>query len=624
MTAPGAGVRVGAGYGPRWLWVLQTVIFLGGGPLFLFPSITFPLFLAKPLPDDDLTVLVAENSFALLGVHATSVGVFTVFALMANYPEHRRRFARVFTVFLAAWTGVIVKNVHESPEMYGTATLALAACATVMALANLRWAFKRLPSDGPSPFGQVASAPSWTFVAWIACAISTFVAGVLVLSFSPEIVRHMVGEGAASQLAAQQTRFSGAYLVSYGALCLDAAVTTRAAVWRPMAAVLAFWPLAAVAVALVRWDFTVYATFGYALLAGLVLLAVANLAVARSPVLPWADDVSLPLPGWEPVDLVAGPMMGAQTLGTKRRASHLVGVGAKGTLHVSPDPRLPAHAFFGAPRELPMVARFANLTEKDDASLDVRGAAVSIVDPATGERFDMVMNTGSFAPVRHVVDFAAFVASKFVPQWGSKMIVETNQLAREGGIAGLRRAPESFTRLYFHSQIVRWWFTPKGALYLARYRLAPEDLGPESGLLGEEDCTHIWARGRLPGDTRAPDYLRKELADRFAGGPVRFRLQAQLLPAGIDARESLYDASVDWPEDDVPWLDLGAVELAAALTADETERLDFSPGNHPASCGVPPARGLFDRRSLGDSEVRVMYALQRLRGWMYGAFGMPS
>lgn len=626
--APGAMPRATKPFGPRLVWALQTFVFLGGGPAFLFPRWVMPLFLAHaPGPEVDLTL--AHDGFALLGVHATSVGLFTLFAMMVGDPEARRRLTRAFVVFLSLWCGTLFWNTREAPSAYGPAAVGLFAVAALCWLGNLIWAFRRVPGEGGAiGSGHVASAPSWTWPAWVLTGSAALVLGVLLFVLARPVMHAWAPparDALADALAWQQLRFAGAYLATWGALAIGQAFSDRADVWRPLAGLLAVWPLATVLLALVRWGPDLYLWPAYASLAGFGLLGVVALLAFRAPAIPWAADVSRPLFGWSWEDLVAGPMMGLQTLQTRRRASHLLGVAARGTLEVAADAPRPPNAFFAPGAKLPLVARFANLTELDDASLDVRGGSISVTSADGTERFDMVMNTGSAAPVQHVVQFAGFVASKFLPTFGSALVVKSNRLAREGGIVGLRRAPSSYTRLYYHSQIVRWWMEPAGALHLARYRLAPEDLGEESGLPSAEDVKHIWERGRLPDAEGGPAYLRSELLDRVRQhAPVKLRFQVQLKAGHPDLDVAWYDASVDWPTDDHPWVDVGIVSLEEPLSPEECERLAFDPWNHPASFGVPPSDGVFDPRSLGDSEARVMAMLQGLRRWMYLRLGLPK
>jgi catalase len=308
---------------------------------------------------------------------------------------------------------------------------------------------------------------------------------------------------------------------------------------------------------------------------------------------------------------------------TRRRSSHLLGVGAKGEFLPAVGDGVPSHDFFRNGKPMPVKVRFANLTELDDAALDVRGCAV-MFEGSDGERFDLLMNTGSFCPAFNLPTFAGFVASKFVPEKGSEAIVRSNRVAREGGVAGLRSGPDSYARLYFHSQIVRYWVDINGVRRLVRYRCVPDDLGPESGLPDAAEAEHIWIRERRVGDERASNYLREELRQRVKDGGVRMRIQAQFhRPAGGDSEE-WYNPSVDWDEDTHPWQELGTLELREGLPDAETERLCFDPGNHPASLGIPRSASIWDYRSLGDSEARVVRTLQRLRTSMYRRSGLPS
>lgn len=162
------------------------------------------------------------------------------------------------------------------------------------------------------------------------------------------------------------------------------------------------------------------------------------------------------------------------------------------------------------------------------------------------------------------------------------------------------------------------------ALHLVRYRCAPADLGLESGLPSDADASHIWIRTRLPGDDRAPNYLRQELRDRLTGAPVVMRLQAQFHRPRPGESLEWFNASLDWDEATHPWRDLGTIELHEALDDPDTELLQFDPGNHPPTLGIPIAHSPFDYRSMGDSEARVVRALQRTRLWMYDTFGFPS
>lgn len=614
--------------GPIWAWLSQIVMFLFGGFMFLTPGWTFDVFIGKK-PAPGAHTRLAHDLFALLGVHAISIGVLTVFALMSGSAYTRRVYARLFTFFLGTWTLVLAWNLHLHPASYGPSAKGLLVPGVLFTAANFWHGVRRYPGEAEViPFGEVASAPTWSWLLWFLQGLTVLAAGVAILPLSGFLLHHIVRDTVQiGPVAVDQFRFTGAYAIGYAGASFAAPFMSNVRVWRPVAGLLAAWPVAIVAFALVRGDPQQFSYGAWAVFAWLLVMSAFNFAVLRAPGRPWAGDVSPRTPGWTPTDLVAGPMMGAQTARTRKRASHLYGVGMRARLKLcdAPPPGVPDNRFFtprgeSRGRELLCVARFANLTLADDAGLDVRGAAISLTDPRHGGRFDMVMNTGSTAPVRDIIDFALFVGSKFFPAWASRAVVQSDRVKREGAVVGLRRAPESFARMYYYSQIVRWWFqADDGRMYLVRYRLAPEDLGAESGLPDAVDAEHVWLRARRPGDGRAKDYLRQELRARVASGtPVRMRFQAQFHESMPDLDLQWYDATVDWPQPQHPWLDLGVLTLEDALDDEYTERLEFWPGNHPSSVGIPPSNGLRDPRSLGDSEVRVVYELQRFRRWLSG------
>lgn len=615
-------------------WAGQVFIFLVGGVFFLLPERTFDFFVGKAPPEGE-PVRLAHDLFAQIGSHAMGVGVLTVFALLAGSPEVRRSYARIFSLFLALWLAALLSNLYQSPELYGPSSHALVPVSGAMLLVNLWYAARKLPDDRLQiPFGEVASAPGWTWFALVAQGAVAVVLGVIALATPRLTLRLWMHDPAeVTTLAVQQYRFTTAYLLCHAAVSFFCATITNVRAWRAVSATLALWPLVACAIAVARGGTDFYTPWAYLALVPFVGFGLVSIAISRAAANQWSSDVSIISPGWSPIDLAAGPMMAVQTTVTRRRASHLRGVGARGVFRTvaTPAEGAPRNNFFDPGREMPCVLRFANLTEADDASLDVRGAALSVSDPVRARRFDMVMNTGSSAPVRDVIDFAAFVASKFLPTWGSKLIVKRDRGKREGGITGLRRAPDSFTRLHFYGQIVRWWFDEKGALSLVRYRLVPEDPTlPESGLPDLDDASHIWQRDRRAGDPRPTDYLRKELRTRLAPAAgstasphVRMRFQAQFQTDVPGLSLDWYDASVDWPESTHPWHDLGVVDLDEALDDAVTETLGFWTGYHPPTLGVPPSDSLTDPRSLGDSEVRVMRALQQLRAWLDDRLGPP-
>lgn len=608
-----------------WIWLLQFVFILVGGLSFLvIPRQMLSLATgwegpAIPLPAIDHTRWVAAAALGL--------GLGNGLAVMREDHDFRGKMAFVFTVFWGLWAFVSWRTL--TGDNYPQAPLAGVVSGFVLAVINL--GFNRSLASLPiSPVqGADDTRPPGLWVLWV---LQTVLLGVFSAAslFIPEhLLELFLGVQPSVEgffFVVDEVRLVGAWTVGVTLMSAVALGQFAGSAWREMARVFG-WALSLQTLVVL----IAYATGTYGLTGTLVLgtlsglFAGANFYGAGTSAR-WADDSVFAQPrGWTPLDLVAGPMMAFQTLTTKRRASHLLGVGARGRFETEPAEAVPSSPFFTVGRAFEAHARFANLTELDDASLDVRGASFMLVDPDNGDRYDNCLNTGSFCPANNLWTFAMFVGSKFVPAFGSKFIVETQLQPREGGVAGLRRAPSSYLAVHYHSQRVTYWNDTLGVRHLVRYRLVPEDPEAlESGLPSDEDAAQIWDRTRKSDETRSGNYLRQELAERLGEGrPATMRFQAQFHRPGPNEPLSWFDASVDWDEAEHPWLDIGKLHLDAPLPDAETERFQFNTGNAPAALGIPGAPSTTDPRSMADSEWRVMARLQKLRLRMYQLTGLP-
>jgi hypothetical protein len=268
-----------------------------------------------------------------------------------------------------------------------------------------------------------------------------------------------------------------------------------------------------------------------------------------------------------------------------------------------------------------VAARFANEHLDDDAGLDVRGAALSLLDGP--DRIDLLLNTGAVSAAHNVLSYATVGLWRRGPAWLRAWHLSHDPEALGALVAGLRRAPESFARLCFHSQKVSYWVDTEGERWLVRYRLIPSEGVVESGVPDDDDGTHPWLTAREVSDERPRDYLRRELHSRLANGPVSMRLQAQWHEERAGDSLTWFDPGLAWDAHEHPWWDLGTLTLDTPTSDDETERMRFNPGWVPASLGVPASSGPRDPRSLADSERRVMWRLGKLREALHASFGLP-
>ena len=350
---------------------------------------------------------------------------------------------------------------------------------------------------------------------------------------------------------------------------------------------------------------------------------------------PWStENIESDVYDWQWGDLMIGLPMMIRPLLLGRRTLYRQGVGAGGVLRLNPlsesdfiDSNLKnvvTNEFFSQQKEFPVQLRFSNRTQADDTSLDIRGCGLRLsVGPESP--LDMLFATGSFAPIRSLKD-----AWHMLPNGKFEKRIAMNKTLREGLVAGLRRAPKSFTCLTYYNQLVLEWRVPDGNHYLVRFRLSPDSdkaiSDEDKGLTDIEDLKSLWDQSRRPGEPRSKDYLRQRLYDRITDGIlVTYRFEAQFhAPKREDSLE-WYDASLEWDERTHPWYSLGELVINRLLTAAEADGLRFDPRNSPPS--LRPPRGslisdLGDPRTLATSQYRVNSLLGRIRLWRRPSQGL--
>jgi hypothetical protein len=465
-----------------WVWFLQFAFLVVGGASYLFaPALCLSILTGVESPG--LSAL-AVDQLRMMSPYLLGLGGFTAFALMTQRTALRWRFALVFALAFTLWS--LVQWHGVSMGRYARPGIAQVLFTSLFALANLYIAWlpslERLaPEDGGIP----DSKPPHAFLLWLAQGIILTAGSVAFFLAPAEVLSTITGVPIDSELmsamAIEQTRLLGSVAAGMSVLSFVAITTQRSFAWRGFAfffscfltvwvvsiAWILVWGLYALPVLLV-------------LLPGLLLLPM-NRWLHRAQG-EWDPPGGSRMPeAWTVLDLVAGPLMAVAVLRTRRRSSHGVGVAARGTFHLAPGlsngrGQVPPNDFFSSREPLPVRVRFANLTQLDDAALDVRGCSIKFADSNCDSPLDLLLNTGSFCPAYNLWTFAAFVASKFVPSKGSQAIVRKNLVAREGGVAGLRRAPSSYAGLYYYGQIVREWLSTDGDPYLVRYRCVPAGL----------------------------------------------------------------------------------------------------------------------------------------------------
>lgn len=413
-----------------------------------------------------------------------------------------------------------------------------------------------------------------------------------------------------------------AFLVAMGLFSFSGMHSSREWVWKVHCFIFAAFYGSLILCVIFAWNAVAFQSSLLVLLIPALALCAVHLYYYRSHRQWFSEDVGEGPDGWIAPDLILGPLLFVKSVLTRRRTSHSHGVAAVGRLIVAESPQIPPHEMFQPGALMDVHIRFSNERSTDDASADARGAALCLV-AKDGTRFDLTLSTGAFSAARNVVEYGIIQILSGLGGLGLSTLASSRRFL-EGGLAALRRAPSSYSVLRYYSQSVRFWIScDKNERWLVRYRLTPDDLGVEESGAGVTIDDYV-GRGRLKGERRPTDYLRRELKMRLQGPRViKLRLQAQFHNVKTGDGLAFYDPTADWHAARYPWIDLGEITLSSVLSDEACEKLAFSTDNAPSSLGIPASQGLLDPRSIADSERRVMRRVQALRLWLITVLGLP-
>lgn len=208
-------------------------------------------------------------------------------------------------------------------------------------------------------------------------------------------------------------------------------------------------------------------------------------------------------------------------------------------------------------------------------------------------------------------------------------MLAANSLTRTG-VEGALKDPESFTELYYHTQLCYEWIDDKKQARYARFRLRSPEQIQEGGAIDEN--TETGPRLVLPrkhGDTRDPMHLRDEFKNRLnLDGPVEYILQAQFRTM----EEQALDVTAPWDSMTYPWLDVAQISLNENIPDEEMPKYNdvaYNPAHTHDALKFPASHSADDLASLAMSGALVHYigALARKKGsqYLYGDIaGLPG
>jgi len=223
------------------------------------------------------------------------------------------------------------------------------------------------------------------------------------------------------------------------------------------------------------------------------------------------------------------------------RALHAKGTWCAGTFTATSEAAKLSRATHFQGQPTPAVIRFSNASgdpDSDDWQRDSRGMAVRL-RPAGGDEADILAVTTPAFVLRTPEEFLEFMqlrkpdAESGQPDWEKLGAFLADHPESQTAVQWTLNAepPASFATQAYHSPHTFRLLNADGEPTLIRYRWRPD--------AGEATIPDDEAKS-LGGD-----YLRSELAERLAGGPVSFELKFQI-PVGDDPID---DATAVWPDD---------------------------------------------------------------------------
>lgn len=548
---------------------------------------------------------------------------------------------RVLWLVLGVWWTAIVYQASQTPHETGSTVAQLSMIVStglmaVFGLVNAHYWLIGPREDPPQDDGGIAQRrPPQLWTLWLLQFGIVMLVGLATLIFPDRAAELFIQDDfdhLTTDVVNDAVRLLGAWVIALALFSYFSLGVAQDWIWQSIGwifcTVFAVLALGTVFNALSGE----YSIWGYVYgFQGVVFIPLTLMLLLRRD--PWStENVENVRWHWSLADLpVAIPLLWSP-LRHGRRALFRNGTAGRGRMCVLPIPDdaepeahpVPANAFFAPGRAFTVEARFANCTQEDDASLDIRGCALRLHSPDAGS-LCLFFGTGAYAAASCLKDFRWLL-----PLSSLRRSVLKHKVFREGMAAGMRRAPSSYADLSFYHPIVLEWLTSDATHYLVRFRLVPASASDEfaQGLPDADDLRHLWEQQRCAGETRPVDYLRREFHDRLAGGnPVSFRLEAQFhWPQRGDSLE-WYDASLEWDERTHPWRPLAELTLDQPLTAEESEGLRFDPGKLPPSLRIPMPgieTDIEDPRSLAAAQFRITGTLGRLRTWRHPPPASPS
>jgi catalase len=261
------------------------------------------------------------------------------------------------------------------------------------------------------------------------------------------------------------------------------------------------------------------------------------------------------------------------------RPAHAKGTMLKGVFTPVPAAQSLSRAPHFTRESTPVSVRFSNSTgipliPDNNPNADPRGFAIRF-HLADRVHTDIVSHSTDGFPTHTGAEFLEFLraVAATTPDAPHPNPIETFLGSHPAALAFVQTpkpAPSSFARETYFGVTAMKFTNQEGASRYGRYRILP-DAGNDH--LSAEELA-----------TKDPNFLFDELAARVSGGPIKFKIAAQLADEG----DEVNDATIHWPADREVF-EIGALVLTEPVDDDAAEQKHVIFDPIPRVDGIEPS-----------------------------------
>jgi len=297
-----------------------------------------------------------------------------------------------------------------------------------------------------------------------------------------------------------------------------------------------------------------------------------------------------------------------------QRATHFLGIGAKGTITFNSDNTIFADdLLFSKNKRYNIMLRHADATLLHNKSCVVRSASIKILDENNNSIIDFIMNSGTGVTFRNFREFLRIAPFINIgePIEGYKNLISSNSFYSRAQIEFFRDGGSltSYHRCVYYSHVKYHYIDKNGKIWICSFRIVPYDIiikgFEEEGMLEtyEEQENLVFHRKDeyVKNADKKFDFLQEELVKRIEKNDANYVLQVSARPYKKEYtpfHREIYCGSSHWDSKTYPYTTIAHISLNEAMSAEDTERSSYALSNIPKSFSFPYSYSIDDYNSV--------------------------